>query len=77
MFRRLFLDHPGSLEESYFEHQRKALTFAGWMLLASVACVVHGVVPGICGMTAGRILFRLHDRMLINRGPAAARPPAA
>jgi hypothetical protein len=47
------------------------------MLLASVACVVHGVVPGVCGMTAGRILFRLHDRMLINRGPAAARPPAA
>ncbi len=67
MFRRLFLDHPRSLGESYFEHQRVALTFSSWMLLGSIACLIHSVVPGTFGIMGGRIVSKLYDRMMVNR----------
>jgi hypothetical protein len=69
MLRRLFLDHPRSLGQSYFEHQRNALTFASWMLLASIACFIHSVVPGTFRITGGRIVSMVSDRMLVNRKP--------
>jgi hypothetical protein len=66
MLRRLFLDHPRSLGQSYFEHQRNALTFASWMLLASIVCFLHSVVPGIFRVAGGRIVSMLSDRMLLH-----------
>ena len=65
MLRRLFLDHPRSTGESYFEHQRYALTFASWMLLGSIACFVHSLIPGTFLITGGRIVSKLHERMLL------------
>ena len=49
MFARLFLDHPQSVGENYFEHQRVALSFVGPLLFAGFACLLHAFVPGLCG----------------------------
>lgn len=71
MLRRLFLQHPRSVGESYLEHMGVAGGF-GWALLkASGACFVHAVVPGLCERTGSRIIRELHGRMVINRAAAA------
>jgi len=45
MFDRVFLAHPRSLGEGYFEHQQAALGFAGDLILAGFACAIHAVIP--------------------------------
>ncbi len=62
MLARLFLDHPAKVDETYFEHQRFALRFAGALALAAGAALVHAIVPSLCETTASRIVKRLHAR---------------
>ncbi len=63
MFRRLFLSHPASAGENYFQHQRVALSFALPLLAAGLAALAHALVPGVCERTAGDIIRRLHARL--------------
>lgn len=73
MFRRLFVDHPASVNESYFEHMAMAGSF-GWALLkASGACFVHALVPGVCERTGSRTITSLYGRMVTNRVAAPAK----
>jgi len=67
MIRRLFLDHPASVNETYAEHAAFAAGFGGWMLLGGAAALVHAVVPGWCTRTASQILVRLHRRVVEHR----------
>jgi hypothetical protein len=67
MFARLFLTHPQSVGESYFEHQRAAFSFAGPLLLAGIACLLHAIIPGLCERTASSRIAMLHERMVANR----------
>lgn len=67
MFARLFLSHPQSVGESYLEHQRMAFSFAGPLLVAGLACLLHAVIPGLCERTASSRIAMLHDRMVANR----------
>lgn len=60
---RLFTDHPATVGESYFGHLRFALSFAGWLLLAGLAALVHALLPFLFETTASRIITRLHTRM--------------
>jgi hypothetical protein len=63
VFRRSFLSHPCSAGESYFQHQRVALSFALPLLGAGLAAIAHAVVPGLCERIAGDIIRRLHQRL--------------
>jgi hypothetical protein len=63
MFRRLFLSHPQQVGESYFQHQRMAMSFALPLLCAGLAAVIHAIIPGLCERTAGDAIRRLHERL--------------
>jgi len=63
MFRRLFLSHPQQAGESYFQHQRVALSFALPLLGAGVLAIVHAIVPGLYERTAGDIIRKLHAQL--------------
>ena len=63
MFRRLFPSQPASVGESYFQHQRVALSFALPLAGAGLAALAHAVVPGVCEQTAGGIIRKLHRRL--------------
>jgi hypothetical protein len=67
MFNRLFLDHPRSVGESYFGHQRQAMAFGAQMFLGSIACFLHAIVPAAFTQTGSRTVSRLYDRMVVNR----------
>lgn len=65
--RKLFLDHPASVGESYAEHFAHAGGFAALLGLAAIACLIHALVPCMFENTASRLVTRLHDRMVTNR----------
>jgi hypothetical protein len=70
--RRLFLEHPRSLGETYFEHQRLAFSFGGVMLAAGFACLLHGLLPAVFRQTGSQAVFHLYDRMRLRRLPKTA-----
>ena len=67
VFRKLFVSHPESVGETWFEHLVHAGWFAGMMLYGGVACLIHAIVPGACEKTGSRVITLLHDRMVVNR----------
>jgi hypothetical protein len=65
--KRLFTEHPESVGESYFEHMGVALSFAGPLLTAGLAALVHAVLPFLCVTTASGTVKQLHARMVNRR----------
>ena len=65
--KRLFTEHPEAVGESYFEHMGVALSFAGPLLTAGLAALVHAVLPFLCVTTASRTVKQLHARMVNRR----------
>lgn len=73
--KKLFTEHPDAVGESYFEHMGVALSFAGPLLAAGLAALVHAFLPFLCVTTASVTVKRLYAR-ITNRTPHAARGPA-
>jgi len=71
-FSSWFIDHPRSVGETYFEHQRIALSFAKTLAIASFCCAVHALVPKLFEYTGSETIASLHDRMVKNRVRQAA-----
>lgn len=63
LFATLFTAHPASVNETYLEHARFALSFAFWLAMAALAALVHAVIPKLCETTASTILRRLVAKM--------------
>jgi len=72
MFRKLFLDHPKSVGETYLEHQTSALSIAGQLYKAAFAATLHALVPGLCQKTGSRTIMSLHQRITSGQGRGAA-----
>ena len=75
---RAFTEHPASVGETYTEHLVKAVCFGTRMMLAWIACLVHGVLPFLFVRTGSRAIADLNERMIANRQgvghPIAGRP---
>jgi len=59
MFEQLFLEHPRTVGEGYFEHQRRAFGFGGALIAAGLACLVHGLLPRLFVTSASDTVLRL------------------
>ena len=64
---RAFTEHPASVGESYGEHLGRATYFGLRMLLAGMACLLHGLFPFLFVRTGSRAIGELHERMVVNR----------
>jgi len=62
-----FNEHPNSIGETYFEHLGSAASFSIRMFLASIACMVHALLPFLCVKTGSKVIGDLHDEMIVNR----------
>jgi hypothetical protein len=58
-----FTRHPAAVGESYGEHLAFATGFGGRMVLAGLACILHGFLPFLFVRTGSRAVLELHDRM--------------
>ena len=58
MFKRLFVDHPKSVDESYVEHFGVASKFGVTMIWGGLCALVHAIVPGWCITTGSDTIHR-------------------
>ena len=65
--RRLFTDHPATVNETYGQHFVSAMSFGLRMIWGGLVCMVHALIPGVCCTTASEMIGKLHDRMIVNR----------
>lgn len=63
MIRRLFLDHPASVDETYGEHFRVAAGFGISLLIGAMGAFVHALVPALCQRTGSNTVKALHKRL--------------
>ena len=74
--QRLFTEHPASVGETYWGHLARAAWFAGRLLLAGGACLVHALFPFLFVKTGSRAIAELHAAMVTNRRAPDAVDPA-
>lgn len=67
LLNRIFLEHPRSLGESYWEHQRHALQFGTVMIVAGIACLIHALIPALFERTGSTMISRLYHRLVATR----------
>ena len=67
MLRRLFIDHPRSVDETYLQHFAVASRFGMTMIRGGVCALVHAVVPGWCVTTGSDTIRRLNHIMVEQR----------
>ncbi len=62
MIQRIFLDHPATVDETFWQHMAFALRFASMLLAAAAAALVHAFFPCLFEKTASRIVAQLYER---------------
>jgi len=67
VLRKLFLDHPADLGESYGEHFRAASGFGVRMIAGGIACIIHALVPRFFQTTGSGTITRLYALMVAKR----------
>jgi uncharacterized protein DUF6356 len=61
--KKLFLDHPQSVGETYIEHMHAASGFGLRMVGAGFKCVVHSVLPFVWPRAASDCVLGLHRQL--------------
>ena len=67
LFRSLFVEHPASVDETYSQHFISAMSFGTRMIVAGVACMVHGLLPAVFVTRGSDTIYALHERMVVKR----------
>jgi hypothetical protein len=70
-----FTAHPESVGESYGEHLATATSFGGRMMLAGLACMLHGLLPFLFVRTGSRAVNELNEQLIARR--SGAQPTSA
>lgn len=64
----LFIKHPTSAGETYFQHLMVATSFAVKMTLGGIACFLHGIFPFLFVKTGSTLIDELYHAMVLHRG---------
>lgn len=67
MIRRVFLDHPAQVGETYGEHFGIAARFGLKMAMGGGACLAHAIIPALFPTTGSDTVNRLYDQMIRKR----------
>ena len=67
MLKKAFTEHPSSVGESYLQHMGMAFGFGSKMVVAGMACLLHGLFPFLFVTTGRRCIEDLHDCMVMHR----------
>jgi hypothetical protein len=71
----LFADHPHAVGETYLEHLASACGFGARLILAGLACLLHGIFPFLFQTTGSKAVRELHTRMVTHRVRTAPKHP--
>jgi hypothetical protein len=64
---RWFTSHPATVGESYGEHLVTATSFGSRMVLAGIACMLHGLLPFLFVRTGSRAVSELNAELIARR----------
>ena len=67
MITRVFLEHPRSVDESYFEHMAFAGKFSLKLFAAGFCALIHAVIPCAFEKSASRMIAEMYAKTH-NRG---------
>ena len=67
MIDKIFLKHPRSVGENYFEHMAFAIAFSLRLFTAALACLIHAFIPALFESKASRIVKHLNNILQENR----------
>ncbi len=67
MLRKVFLDHPAEVNESYAEHFGVASRFGLKMIWGGLSALVHAFIPALCKTKGSETITRLHAQLIRNR----------
>ncbi len=67
MFSRIFMDHPHSVDETYFEHLAFAGKFSLRLIGAGMAAFIHALIPCLFEKTASNMIADMYAKTH-NRG---------
>jgi hypothetical protein len=70
--RQVFLAHPEAVNESYAEHAGVAFRYAGRLLLAGCAALVHAFIPALFEKTASSMIRQMCREMDARMGSGSA-----
>lgn len=76
MIDRLFLSHPRSVGEGYFQHMATSAGFGATMIAGGLAALVHALAPCLFGRAASDRVKSLYGRMKARQPAFAGEPPA-
>lgn len=65
--KKFFVDHPSSVDETYFTHLRFASKSGLKLVMAGLACIVHSLLPFLFVTTASRTVQNI-NYLMENRG---------
>lgn len=67
MIDRLFTQHLHDIDESYSQHAGHAFYIGLRLIVSGIACLVHGLLPGLFMKTASNTLADIHQLMARRR----------
>lgn len=65
----LFTEHPASINESYFQHFRHAMRYAGILGVTAAAAALHALIPCLCESTARQKIAALNEELTSRSAP--------
>ncbi len=72
MIRRLFLDHPETVGETYAEHFGVASRFGVTMIAGGLGALLHAFLPAVCKSRGSDTVAALYRQMVAKRGAVRA-----
>ncbi len=67
MINKVFLEHPRSVDETYFEHMAFAGKFSLKLFAAAFCALIHAFIPAAFEKTASRMIAAMYAKTH-NRG---------
>ncbi len=68
IIKRLFIDHPASVGQTYWQHMGFAVRVAALLVAAGCAALVHGFLPFLFKRTASNRIVALYDTLAQGNG---------
>lgn len=72
MLRKIFLDHPAEVGESYFQHFAVAGSIGLALIRGGLGALVHAFIPSLCQTTGSDTIARLYKRLVTQRAAKRA-----
>jgi len=67
LLRKIFLDHPQTVDENYIQHFFVAMSFSVRLSYACFVCFVHAFLPCLFTRSGSQMISTLYDEMVASR----------